>query len=114
MEPVKKMEPAKKLALSAGRLTVFFAVTGAIAGLVSGLISSANIRFNILAPLIALFLFYVSYKLATHEKVKNRFLMVPVEESEAEKKVNVVMIGLWPHFIMWLVLWVMVYTLLVM
>ena len=114
MEPVKKIEPAKKLALSAGRLTMFFAVTGAVAGIVSGLITIANIRFNISAPLIALFLFYVSYKLTAHEKIKNRFLMTPVEESEAEKKVNVVMIGLWPHFIMWLVLWVMVYTLLVM
>jgi hypothetical protein len=84
-----------------------------VAGLISGLITIANIRFNIAAPLIALFLFYVSYKLAAHEKIKTRFLMVPAEESEAEKKVNVVMIGLWPHFIMWLVLWVMVYTLLV-
>ena len=112
MEPVKKVEPAKKLALSVGRLTMFFAATGAVAGLISGLISSANIRFNIWTPLIALFLFYVSYKLAAQEKIKNRFLMTPVEESEAEKKFNVLMTGFWSYFIMWLVLWVMVYTLL--
>jgi hypothetical protein len=113
MEPVKQVEPAKKLALSVGRLTVFFAVTGAVSGIVSGLISSANIRLNIWAPLIALFLFYVSYKLAAREKVKNRFLMAPVEESEGEKKINVAMTGFWPYFIMWLVLWIMVYTLLI-
>jgi hypothetical protein len=112
MEPVKKIEPAKKLALSVGRLTMFFAVTGAVAGLISGLISSSDIRLNIWAPLIALFLFYVSYKLAAQEKIKNRFLMTPVEESEAEKKFNVLMTGFWSYFIMWLVLWVMVYTLL--
>jgi len=114
MEPVKQVEPAKRLALSAGRLTVFFAVTGAVAGIISGLISSTDIRLNIWAPLIALFLFYVSYKLAAHEKVKNRFLMAPVDESEAEKKVNVIMTGFWSYFVMWLILWVMVYTLLVM
>lgn len=113
MEPVKQVEPAKKLALSVGRLTVFFAVIGAVAGLISGLISSADIRLNIWAPLIALFLFYVSYKLAAQEKIKNRFLMAQVEGSEAEKKVNVLMTGFWSYFIMWLVLWVMVYTLLV-
>jgi len=114
MEPVKKIEPAKKLALSVARLTVFFAVAGAVAGLISGLITIVNIRLNILAPLIALFLFYVSYKLAAQEKIKNRFLMTPVEESEAEKKVNVIMTGFWSYFVMWLILWVMVYTLLVM
>jgi hypothetical protein len=113
MEPVKQVEPAKKLALSVGRLTMFFTVTGAVAGLISGLISGADIRLNIWAPLLALFLFYISYKLAAYEKVKNRFLMVPVEESEGEKKVNVLISGFWPYFIMWLVLWVMVYTLLV-
>ena len=93
---------------------MFFVVTGAVAGIISGLISGANIRLNIWAPLIALFLFYVSYKLAAYEKIKNRLLMTPVEESEGEKKVNVLMSGFWPYFIMWLVLWVMVYTLLVM
>jgi len=113
MEPVKQIEPAKKLALSVGRLTLFFSLTGAVAGLISGIAADANIRLNILAPLIALFLFYVSYKLAAHEKIKNRFLMSPVEQSEEEKKVNVLMVGFLPHFIMWLVLWVMVYSLLV-
>jgi hypothetical protein len=113
MEPVKQVEPVKKRALSVPKLTVFFSATGAVAGIISGFAADANIRLNILAPLIALFLFYVSYKLAAHEKIKNRFLMSPVEQSEEEKKVNVAMTGLWPHFIMWLVFWVMVYTLLV-
>jgi hypothetical protein len=113
MEPVKKVEPAKKLALSVPKLTIFFAVTGVVSGIISGLVSIANIRLNILTPLIALFLFYVSYKLAANEKIKNRFLMAPVEESEGEKKINIAMTGFWPYFIMWLVLWVMVYTLLI-
>jgi hypothetical protein len=124
MEPVEKTEPQKaepqkveqpkKLALSVARLTVFFSVIGAAVGVFSGVITKVNIRFNIMAPLIALFLFYISYKLTAEEKIKNRFLMAPVEESEEEKKVNVVMTGFWPYFIMWLIFWVMVYTLFVM
>jgi hypothetical protein len=114
MEPVKEAVPAKKLALSAGRLTVFFSLTGAAAGLISGIITGTDISLNILAPLLALLLFYVSYKLAGHEKIRNKFLMVQVEGSEEEKKVNVAMTGFWPYFIMWLILWVMVYTLFVM
>ncbi|MDI6642858.1 MAG: hypothetical protein QMD95_02270 [Candidatus Hodarchaeaceae archaeon] len=107
------MEPVKKLALSVGRLTIFFAVAGAIAGFISGLMTSADIKLNIVAPLIALILFYASYKLAAHEKIKNKFLMTPVEESREGKKVSVAMTGFWPHFIMWLIFWVLIYTLLV-
>ena len=105
------MEPTKKLVVSVGRLTVFFAVAGAIVGLISGLVTSADITLNTFTLLIALILFYVSYKLAIHQKIKNKFLMTPVEESYAGKKVNVVMSGFLPYFIIWLVVWVLVYTL---
>jgi hypothetical protein len=114
IEPTKEIAPAKKLALSVGRLTVFFSIAGAAAGIISGILTDANIRLNILAPLLALFLFYISYKLTAHEKIRNRFLMTPAEGSEEERKINVAMTGFWPYFLMWLILWVMVYTLLVM
>lgn len=107
------MEPAKKLALSVGRLTIFFALTGAVAGLISGVMTSVDIKLNIYSLLIAIILFYASYKLAAHQKIKNKFLMTLIEESQAGKKVNVAMTGFLPHFIIWLVVWVFVYTLLV-
>ena len=107
------MEPVKKLGLSVARLTIFFAATGAVAGLISGVMTSADIKLNIYSLLLALFLFYVSYKLAGHQKIKNKFLMAPIEESQASKKVNVLMTGFFPHFITWLILWILVYTLLV-
>lgn len=100
------------MGLSVSRLTLFFAVLGAVAGAISGIMTSANIRLNTAAPLIAIVLFYISYKLAAHEKIKNKFLVAPVEEPEG-KKVNVIFTGIWPHFIMWLIFWVLVYTLLI-
>lgn len=107
------MEPAKKLALSVGRLTVYFTLVGAAAGLLSGVMTSSNIRFNLAAPLIALVLFYAAYKLTSHPKLRDRFLMAPVEASEKDKKVNVLMTGFWAYFIIWLIFWMMVYTILV-
>lgn len=114
------MEPAKKLALSVGRLTVYLVALGAVAGVISGLVTSANIRLNTLAPLIAIILCYVSYKLAGHEKIKNRFLMVP-GGSQGDEKANVALTkfwrylttGFWAYFITWFIFWIMVYTLLV-
>lgn len=108
------MEPIKQLGLSVGRLTVFFAATGVIAGLISGIATSINITLNFpFALLIAIVLFYAAYKLAAHQKIKNRFLMAPIEEAYAGKKINVIMTGIFPHFIIWLVAWIFVYTLLV-
>lgn len=114
MEPVKQVEPAKKPALSVERLTVFFAATGGIAGIISGIATSINITLNFpFSLLIAIILFYVSYKLTAHEKIKNKFLMTPVEESKVGKKPNIIMTGFPPYFIIWLIVWVLVYTLLI-
>ena len=90
-----------------GKLTIFFAVTGAIAGCISSFLLNAWY-----ALLIALILFYASYKLTTREKFKTRVLKISTGGIPGGTK-KIVMTGFWPYFIMWLILWVMVYTLLV-
>ncbi len=94
------------------KLVIFFAVTGAIAGCISGIISGANVTLGLLALLLALFLFYVSYKLVTHHKFKNVVLKISNGGIPGGTK-KIIMTGFLPHFIMWLIVWVMVYTLLV-
>ncbi|HDI12628.1 MAG TPA: hypothetical protein ENF64_00765 [Hadesarchaea archaeon] len=107
------MEQTKKSVLSVERLTIFFAATGAVAGIISGVMTSANIRLNIYSLLVAIILFYITYKLTIHQRTENRFLTVMVEESKAVKEPNPLTEGFFPFFILWLILWVMTYTMLI-
>ncbi|HID60285.1 MAG TPA: hypothetical protein EYP46_00300 [Hadesarchaea archaeon] len=107
------MEPVKKPALSVERLTIFFAAAGAVAGLISGVMTGSDIKLNVYSLLVAIILFYISYKLTACPKIKAKFLVTMVEEPRAVKKPNVAMTGFFPYFILWLIVWVLVYTVLI-
>lgn len=89
-----------------GKLTIFFAATGAIAGGISGFLPNSWY-----ALLIALILFYASYKLTTYEKFKIKVLKISTGGLPGGKE-KIIMTGFWPYFIIWLIVWVIVYTLL--
>lgn len=89
-----------------GKITLLFAGWGAIAGCISSFLPQAQ---SALALLVAIFLFYVSYKLAPIA------LKIPAGEFPGGKWTGLTAFkkGFFPFFIMWLVLWIMVYTILV-
>ena len=90
-----------------GKITLLFAGWGAIAGFISGFLRGMPTEQGGLALLaIFLFLFYVSYKLAP------RALKIPIQEFPGGKWTGWVAFkkGFLTFFIMWLVLWIMVYT----
>jgi len=94
-----------------GKITLLFAGWGAIAGCVSGLLPrSLSPEQGALALLaILFFIFYVSYKLAPHvlKFLPDEFPGGRWTGRTAVKK------GFWGFFIMWLILWVMVHTIIV-
>jgi plastocyanin len=89
-----------------GKVTLLFAGWGAIAGGISGFLPQAQSEF---ALLVAIFLFYVSYKLLTSNKVAPIVLKIPPEEFPGGKR-KIVTTGIWSFFIMWLILWIAVYS----
>lgn len=103
--------PGKVQALSEARITVFFTVTGIAAGALSSAISLAfGTGMGTLCLLLAILLFYASYKLASNERFRARYLMTMLEQSEVKKNIRIWMTGFWPFFIMWLIFWVMIYS----
>ncbi|MEM2875162.1 MAG: hypothetical protein QW567_04000 [Candidatus Hadarchaeales archaeon] len=111
MEAPAQAAPAKVQALSEAKLTLFFALTGMVTGALSSAISlTLGTGMGTLCLLLAIFLFYASYKLASNEKFRNRYLMAMLEQSEVKKNIRIWMTGFWPFFIMWLIAWVMIYS----
>jgi hypothetical protein len=111
MEAQTPAAPAKVQALSEARLTLFFSLAGIISGALSAAISLAyGTGMSTLCLLLAILLYYASYKLASNEKFRSRYLMTMLEESEVKKNLRVWMTGIWPFFILWLIAWVMIYS----
>ncbi|MEW6222111.1 MAG: hypothetical protein AB1476_02140 [Candidatus Hadarchaeota archaeon] len=79
------------------KVVLMFAAAGAVAGVISGVLVN-----SLLAAGVALLLFYLTFRLAPE------YLKINVAEFSKKK---VLMTGFWPHFVMWLILWVLVYTL---
>lgn len=107
-----------------GKLTAIFSVTGAIAGLISGFMP--NPWYSLL---IAFIFVYATYKLTTQrakklttgffgEKKKvslknfGLFFVTLTMKGETDEKETVMRLWLWPYYIMWLIIWIMAYTLL--
>ncbi len=108
------------------KLTIIFSLVGAIAGLISAFMPNP-----LLALLIAIILLYASYKLTSDylrkssEKtqiegkkisMKNFWLLLAtlVIKEKPEEKEKEVRFFFWSYFIMWLILWVMIYTILLL
>ena len=92
------------------KITLLFAGWGAIAGVLSGFLRGMPTEqgsFLLLA--IFLSLFYVSYKLAP------RLLEFSPDEFPGGKWTGWIAFkrGFWGFFIMWLILWIMTYTILI-
>ncbi len=94
-----------------GKITLLFAGWGAIAGCISGLLprslSSEQGALALLA--IIFFFFYIAYKLAPRvlKFSPSEFLGGNWTGGTAFKK------GFWGFFIMWLILWIMVYSIII-
>jgi len=111
VETPAQTAPTKVQALSEARLTVFFALTGVLTGIISAAISlTFGTGASTVCLLLAIFLFYISYKLASNEKFRTRYLTCMLEQSEVKKKIKVWMTGFWPFFILWLIVWIMIYS----
>lgn len=96
------------------KIVMFFAALGAMAGCFSSLVSrfhaSNPIRGAGIALLLALCLFYVSYKLTLSYKLAPRmFKVMPGQFPGGSRKVATT--GIMNFFIMWLIFWIMVYNL---
>ena len=108
------------------KLTVIFSLAGAIAGFISGFMPNAWYSL-----LIAFILIYVTYKVTTSgmkkspsgflgEKKKvsmknfGLFFAKLTIKGETEEKETEVSLWFWPYYIMWLIFWVMTYTLLLL
>jgi len=92
------------------KITLLFAGWGAIAGVLSGFLRgmpTGQGSFALLA--IFLFLFYTPYKLAP------KVLKFKPEEFPGGKWTGGTAFkrGFWGYFIMWLILWIMTYTILI-
>ncbi|MEM2878677.1 MAG: hypothetical protein QXG10_03935 [Candidatus Hadarchaeales archaeon] len=111
MQTVAAGAPARVQALSEARVTIFFALTGSLAGLISAVISlTMGTGTGALCLILAVFLFYISYKLASLEKFRSRYLTASLPESEVKKNLRIITSGIWPFFILWLIIWVLAYT----
>jgi uncharacterized membrane protein required for colicin V production len=84
----------------AGKITLLFAGWGAIAGFISGFLPQAQ---SALALLVAISLFYVSYKLVPVA------LKIPPGEFPGGT-MKIVTTGISSFFIIWLISWIMVHT----
>jgi len=109
--PVLNMEVLSKISL-------LFMGLGIVAGAISGLISNSGI-----ALLIAIALFYVSYRIAIKMFLKKATAVAPVTpppaqtgptpQQPAQQAISsrkVISTGILPFFVMWLVFWIMVYS----
>lgn len=81
------------------KVTLIYAGWGAIAGCISSILFNGG-----LALLLAIFLFYVSYKLIP------LILKIKAAEFPGGKR-KIATTGVMPFFIMWLILWILVYSL---
>jgi len=95
-----------------GKITLLFAAFGALAGLISGAISSAGA-----ALLLAILFFYGSYRLACSMFGIIKPALSPPAPTPTATQVQkpierrkIVTTGIWPFFIMWLILWIITYT----
>jgi len=90
------------------KIVLFFVALGATAGCFSGLVSSfhtSNLNKGAgIALLLALCLFYVSYKLAPRV-----FKVMPGQFPGGNRKVATT--GIMIFFVMWLIFWIIVYNL---
>lgn len=86
------------------KVTLFFTAFGIVAGSISGGLALKGSKAP-LALFIGLFLFYISYRL-----IPQVFDLVeePLPDNGSKK---IIMLGLLPFWLMWLVFWIMVYTL---
>lgn len=78
------------------KVVLTFVGSGGVAGAISAVLANGW-----LAILVVLGLFYLVYKMAP------KYLKI---DSKSFPSMDVLKTGIWPHFIMWLVVWVMVYT----
>jgi hypothetical protein len=83
----------------AGKLYALFAVTGAVAGLISTFVPDPKY-----ALLIAIILFYFSYKIIPPHALKVKHSDWP------GGKRNIATSGFFPFFLMWLIVWILLYT----
>lgn len=110
----------------AAKLIAVFSFAGAIAGFISGFMPNAWYSL-----LIAFILIYAIYKVTTlamkksvsgflgeKKKVNMKnfgfFFAKLTTKGETEEKETEVRLWFWPYFIMWLIFWIMTYTLLLL
>ena len=86
-----------------GKLNGWFALTGAVAGVISTFLPSPWF-----ALLIAFILFYISYKI-----IPPRVLKVQHKDWPGGVK-RILISGFFPFFLLWLIIWVLFYTVLLL
>jgi len=105
-----------------GKITIYSAGFGALAGVVSGVLSSAGVSAWAGLLIAILFIVVLVYKLipftlgvagpAPPTPTPARAPTEPQGQQLLGKR-KIFTTGFWPFFVMWLVLWIMVYTLIV-
>lgn len=78
------------------KIVLVFMGAGSLAGIASALLANGW-----LALLVVLGLFYLVYRLAP------QYLKIDLKTFS---RMDVLKTGFWPHFIMWLIVWVVVYS----
>jgi len=105
-----------------GKITIYSAGFGALAGVVSGVLSSAGVSAWAGLLIAILFIYVLVYKLiplrlgaARPAPSAPTPARVPTEPhaQQLPNKRKIFTTGFWPFFVMWLVIWIMVYTLII-
>jgi len=105
-----------------GKITIYSAGFGALAGVVSGVLSSAGVSAWAGLLIAILFIYVLVYKLiplrlgaarpAPSAPTPARVPTEPQAQQPLGKR-KIFTTGFWPFLVMWLVLWIMVYTLII-
>jgi hypothetical protein len=94
------------------KLTLFFMGVGTLAGLMSGVISASQraTSYGVYIPILLAILFlYVAYKSAV-PALKIIMEQLPEDDRKKISGARLGWYGFWPYLVMWLILWIVVYT----
>ena len=105
-----------------GKITIYSAGFGALAGVVSGVLSSAGVSAWAGLLIAILFIYVLVYKLiplrlgiagpTPSAPAPTKATTEPQAQQLPDKR-KIFTTGFLPFFVMWLVLWIMVYTLII-